>query len=364
MVLMGAVLTWQVRLPPILAEVMRSRSVPGFVIARVRDGAAVEYLVTGTDAAGTPLAADTLIPVASITKLATALAVLRLVASGAVALDDPLARHLPNARAAVAGVTLRALLCHTSGLPCDLAPGVAPYQLGLDWPALAHGCLATPIVREPWARVYYSNVGIGLLAIVVERHTAQRFADALAELVLEPLGIEGTLGQEPPRPPARIAEEIGEHAGTALEPYNSVFWRSLALPWGGLVTTAAGALRLVAAFGNQPPAFLPASLRAEATRNQAEELEGGFFPPLLWPHCAWGLGVELRGDKAPHWTPKGVSAGSYGHVGASGCLVWSDPATGVSWFISGLRTFDIWWMRWPVIGAAILADVGDPPADT
>ena len=40
-------------------------------------------------------------------KLATALAVLRLAAGGALALDDPLARHLPHARAAVPGVILR-----------------------------------------------------------------------------------------------------------------------------------------------------------------------------------------------------------------------------------------------------------------
>ena len=35
---------------------------------------------------------------------------------------------------------------------------------------------------------------------------------------------------------------LSEHTGTHLDPYNSPFWRSLALPWGGLLTTATGAL--------------------------------------------------------------------------------------------------------------------------
>ncbi len=46
------------------------------------------------------MAPDTIVPVASITKLATALAVLRLVADGRLRLDDPVAIHLPEAATA------------------------------------------------------------------------------------------------------------------------------------------------------------------------------------------------------------------------------------------------------------------------
>ena len=157
-----------------------------------------------------------LFPVASVTKLATALAVLRLVAGGQVALDDPLSLHVPEAAAAVDGVTLRALLCHTAGLPDDVAPELAPYAIGLNWERLAQACLATPLVRPPHSHVTYSNVGYGLLALVVERRTGLPFATALATLVLDPLGIEGYLGVEPPRSPVRVAGKLGEHAGTEL----------------------------------------------------------------------------------------------------------------------------------------------------
>jgi CubicO group peptidase (beta-lactamase class C family) len=348
---------------PIVDRILTGYKVPGLVLAVAWHDAAPSYLAAGCDADGRALAADTLFPVASITKLATALAVLRLAADGSLAIDDPLARYLPDAAAARAGVTLRTLLCHTAGLPLDLPDGAAPYRLGLDWRALAHACTATRPATPPWTRVQYSNLGPGLLAIVVERLTGRPFAVALAGLVLAPLGIEGTLGSEPPRAPARIDGRFGEHTGTALEPFNSPFWRSLALPWAGLVTNAAGALALVRAFAGQPTGFLPPALLADATRNQTRGLPGGMglaLEGMDWPHCPWGLGAELRGDKTPHATPPEASPASFGHSGASGCLVWADPAAGVAWAILGTRVASGWPRTWPALGTALMASHRSP----
>lgn len=348
--------SYQSEVRSVIEEVMRSRSVPGIVIAVARGDDDPDHIVAGTDAAGRPLTPDTLIPVASITKLATALAVLRLAASGRVSLDDPLARHLPEAASAREGVNLRTLLCHVAGLPYDLPEEAAPYRPGLDWPALRSACLATPVAMAPLSQVSYSNVGPGLLAIVVERAVGKSFPEALSDLVLSPLGIEAYLGDEPPRAPARVAGLRGEHAGTDLEPFNSHFWHSLALPWGGLVTTAAGALALVRAFAGMPAGFVPPALLTEATRDQTGGLPGGLWEPLLWPRCPWGLGVELRGEKSPHWTPSIASPSSFGHAGSSGCLAWYDPATETAWAILGPRVFGDWWEDWSTIGAAILAE--------
>ena len=346
---------WHTSLRPVLEEIVQARAVPGLVVAVARGDQAPEHLVVGSDGAGQPLAADALFPVASITKLATALALLRLVAAGSLGLDDSLGRHLPEAVAAIEGVTLRRLLCHTAGLPIDPPAEAAPYGPALDWPTLARACLATSPAIPPGTRMSYSNVGPGLLAVVVERLTGQRFSAALGELVVAPLGIEAYLGQEPPRAPARVTGALGEHAGTDLEPFNSAFWRSLALPWGGLVTTAAGALALVRAFAGQPPGFLPPALRAEATRDQTGGLPGDMMGFLQWPRSPWGLGPDLRGDKAPHWAPAEASPDSFGHPGASGTLAWADPAVDVAWSMLGAHTFEAWWASWPAIGAAILA---------
>jgi beta-lactamase class C len=327
------------------------------VIAVSSKAGPLEYVVLGKDGQGQPLSPASLFPVASITKLATALAVLRLVAEGRLELDDELDHHLPQAAAAVSeGVTLRALLCHTNGLPYDLPEGAVEYGPELDWPTLARACLATPLREAPWKRVNYSNVGVGLLALVVEKVLGQPFPIALFRLVLEPLGIEGYLGKEPPTLPAYITGNYGLRAGTALEWYNSAFWRSLALPYGGLVTNAAGTLALVKAFAGQPTGFLPPALVAEATSDQTKGLAGGIMSGVLeWERCEWGLGVELRGSKTPHFAPKEAPPTSFGHAGASGCLVWYDPTLELGWAILGCLTFDPWWQGWASIGAAIIS---------
>jgi beta-lactamase class C len=198
-------------------------------------------------------------------------------------------------------------------------------------------CLLTALEAPVETRVQYSNVGYGLLAAIVERHTKD-FPAALTELVLSPLAIEGYLGAEPPRPPAVVADARGEHAGGELEPFNSPFWRSLALPWGGLVTTIDGALSLVRAFAGAAQGFLSQELCSEAVRSHTGELSGGFVAPLLWSPCPWGLGPEVRGRKSPHWTPAEAGPDSFGHSGASGALAWAAPAHGVAWAILGART--------------------------
>lgn len=152
----------------------------------------------------------------------------------------------------------------------------------------------------------------------------------------------------------------GAHVGTAIEPFNSAFWRSLALPWAGLVTTLDGAFGLLRAFRGQPAGLLRPATRDDAIFNQTENLPGGFVPPLVWPRCPWGLGPEIRDEKRPHWAPPTASPASYGHSGASGCVVWADPTRDVAWGIVGTRTSDNGWLvrRGPAIGAAILEVLG------
>ncbi len=113
-------------------NVMGDYGVPGMVIAAAQGAGSSSYLLLGTDAAGERLGQDNLFPVASITKLATALAVLRLVDSGTLSLDGSLSEYLPEAAAAQPEVTLRTLLSHSSGLPEDLAHEAARYEQGLN----------------------------------------------------------------------------------------------------------------------------------------------------------------------------------------------------------------------------------------
>ncbi|HEV8638587.1 MAG TPA: serine hydrolase domain-containing protein [Chloroflexota bacterium] len=344
-------------LGPLLTELRAEEGLAGLGLVAARGDGPVEGLFVGTDPIGQPLGPDTLLPVASITKLATALAVLRLVDAGDLWLDDPLARHLPEAASARPGVTLRRLLSHSSGVPYHIPEDMAA-EGGPDasWRAIAERCLQTPVERPPGTYVQYGNLAYGLLALVVERRTGLEVPGALRDLVLGPLGIEGYLGI-PPRPWAHVKDVGGPHAGTTYEPYNTAGFLALGLPYAGLVTTAAGALALLRVFLGRPSGFLREATRAEATRNQNRELGGGFSPPRVWPRCPWGLGPELRDAKEPHPAPVEASPGSFGHGGATGCYAWADPTTGAVWMFHGLRSYVSGWMEraGPRIGRAILA---------
>jgi beta-lactamase class C len=330
--------------------------VPGIAVLAATGSAEADVLITGTDAVGAPLTRSSLFNLASVTKLATALCVLRLADRSELQLDDPLAQVLPEARAAQPGVTVRSLLCHTSGLPLDIPNGDQLYGKAMTWDTLARECLNVELERPPGTRVVYGNVGFGLLALVVERVTRRRFFTVLTQEVLTPLGIEGYLGAEPPRPPVVIADVRSRHAGTDLEPYNSAYFRGLGLPWSGLVTTPEGALNLVRAFAGVPAGYLTEPTRREATENQTDDLPGGYGAQFDYRLAPWGLGVDLRGAKSPHWTPDNASPRTFGHAGASGCVVWHDPEVNVSWAILGARTADNAWLvrAGPRIGKAIL----------
>lgn len=339
----------------VITDALNRFDVHGMVVAITRGASTPAYTVLGSDGAGRPLSEDSLFPVASLTKLATALAVLRLADQEVWEIADPVARYLPDSTVAQEGITLRSLLAHTSGLPFFYDRQATPWNEQLDWPTIARACLQTPPIAPPGTRVIYSNVDYALLAIAAERVTGQPFPATVRALVFEPLGIEAYLGDEPPRQPAVIVDVEDPHRGTPLEQRNSPFYRALALPYAGVLTTAAGALGLIRAFEGEPQGFLRPETAAEARIDQTGGLSGG-PGDVFWSPCPWGLGPEVRGAKKPHWTPQTASADSFGHAGGSGCLVWSDPARNLRWAILGTRAMDgSWAMRaFPRISAAIL----------
>jgi CubicO group peptidase (beta-lactamase class C family) len=267
---------------------------------------------------------------------------------------DRLEAYLPESAAAQAGVTLRMLFTHTSGLQ-GMEEYEATWTPELTWAVEREAALRLAPVIAPGTRVAYADVNYVLLAIVVERLTNQSFPTACRQLVLEPLGIEAYFAAEPPRPPAWIGDEPGPQTGTALEWHNSAHFRSLCLPASALVTTAAGALALIRAFAGTPADFLGAETRAAATRDQTGGVSGGEGPvdePAEFTTYPWGLGPVLREHQDPYFAPAQASPGSFGHGGSSGCVTWADPAAGTTWSILGTRHIAAWW------GDPVLGDIG------
>jgi CubicO group peptidase (beta-lactamase class C family) len=234
---------------------------------------------------GTPNTPETLFDVASVSKQVTAAAVLKLAADGRLALDDPIADHLPGVPDEHADVTVIHLLTHTSGFPrsgpagrgAELAPAVAQYLSGAR-------------VAEPGERFEYWNGGYALLAGVVESVTGETFEAWVRTNLFEPAGLAATDFIETARVDrARIAATHDGRRQLATEYLRGWSYRGM----GGVLTSVSDlAAWCRALFGGE---VLPAG-----------ELETMLTPRLGDYACGWyvfetesGRRVVQHGGTAP-----------------------------------------------------------------
>jgi CubicO group peptidase (beta-lactamase class C family) len=197
------------------------------------------------------------------------------------------------------GSTVRHLLAHASGLPFEAGGPTA----------------------QPGRRRVYSNVGFEQLAEHVAAQAEMPFDEYLSAGVLRPLGMEAELRGSP-------ASEL----------------------FGTLDDSLALAREL------QRPTLVAAETLAEATSVQFPGLAGvlpdfGRFDPN-----DWGLGFELRDEKAPHWTGSRNSPRTFGHFGGSGTFLWVDPDAGLALACLTDLEFGDWAKEaWPRFSDDVLA---------
>jgi len=172
-------------------------------VVMVAQGAEVlHYAAYGTtmyaDPSSQVVQLDTIYDVASLTKMFTATAALRLSDAGKLDLGLPVAIYLPEFRAP--DVLVRHLLTHTSGLDIRLS---ALRQAGRA--ALLDAVYRAAPIHPPGSTVAYTNVNMLLLGEIVARLHGMPFDAALRDLVIDPLGLHETLFRPPPALLWRIA---------------------------------------------------------------------------------------------------------------------------------------------------------------
>jgi len=182
-----------------------ARSVRGTVATVDDDGAPIP-------AEGrTPVADGALFDLASVTKTYSAYTLLRVVESGVLGLDDPIAEHLPEYRDDPdrRSVTLRHLLTHTSGLPATWPGWRAPFEQALaalpdgappfrasplpDRAPLRTDLARTTLTAPPGRHWEYACTGFNTAMLVAEAATGESWADLVSRETLVPLGLADTL---------------------------------------------------------------------------------------------------------------------------------------------------------------------------
>jgi CubicO group peptidase (beta-lactamase class C family) len=175
-----------------LEAAMKERQIPGLAVAVVRDGRiekAAGYGLASLELK-LPVTTETIFPIASLDKQLTASGVMLLAQDGALALDDPVARFVPDAPRSWTGMSVRQLLSHSSGLPDVVASGFA----GRWFTDYATEELLTTVRRQsllapPGYRHTYSDANFFLAQLVTEKAGRRDWRTFVRERLFAPAGM-------------------------------------------------------------------------------------------------------------------------------------------------------------------------------
>jgi CubicO group peptidase (beta-lactamase class C family) len=294
----------------VAGELVSSQRISGAVIAASDASGGLALAAEGRMSDGRMLATDDRFLVTSVTKLITAVQIMRLVDQGRLDLCEPVVEVIPDfVGSGKERVLVHHLLTHTSGLSLRANVVEGP-PTGLDAAELEAHAVAAPLSRPPGTAVEYCSPGFWVLSSILRRRAERDHVADLARLVDE-IGLTAhDLGYDVSATPSRLVEAIVSHNGHLPEQV-----RRVAYPAGGVLATGEGLARLGAALVaslDRPDAILsPAAIRA-MTRIRATG---------TWPDgrpASWGLGVELDG-------PGDLMSGrTMFHFGASGVAFWVD----------------------------------------
>lgn len=313
-------------------------------------------------ATGRAVTADDPVRIASVSKLVTALGVMRLVEQGKLELDrdvsDYLGWQLRNPAFPERKITLRLLLSHQS----SLVDGGELYLIPLGTSLQQR--LADPRVWDSqhapgsgW--FHYTNLNFPVVASVMERASGERFDKLMTRLVLRPLQLDacfnwsgcsdakvaravvlyranGEVARDDLKglPPACLVYTVG--ADCDLSAYRLGDNGGLFSPQGGLRVSMRDLARIGQMLGRRGGDLISARSFATMTRPQwrsnganglgEDGTDSGFF-------CAYGLGVHLIGEKTPGCRDALLGAGKrrLGHSGEAYGLrsgLWLDPIKG------------------------------------
>ncbi|MCH1907888.1 beta-lactamase family protein [Stenotrophomonas sp. Y6] len=173
--------------------------VPGAAVLVLKDGQPVFRRGYGLAVLedGTPVSPATNFRLASVSKQFTAAAILLLAEDGALSIDDPLKRWLPELPAVADAMTLRQLLSHSSGLLDyeDLMDPADTRQVH-DIDVLHLLQKENRTYFAPGSSYRYSNSGYALLALVVGKASGSDFASFLRQRIFLPLGMTATFAHQ------------------------------------------------------------------------------------------------------------------------------------------------------------------------
>lgn len=242
---------------------------------------------------GLPATPGTVYRTGSISKTVTAIVLMRLVERGVVALDDPVAVHVPelaglaNHPTTARPITFRDLASHTAGLDREPAASHAARGPARSWERKVLESIPLTAARTaPGAAYLYSNIGYGILGLALERAAGRPFERLVREHVFDPLGMGSSFFTVPPAHRARLAVgyvNLDDGTVDPRVPRAEHRGRGYKVPNEGVYSTAGDLARLVIGLsGALGDTLLSAESRTEMLR-----------PPQPGGRAGYGIGLQL-----------------------------------------------------------------------
>ncbi len=284
------------------------------------------------------LAPDSIVRIASMTKPITAAAVMLLADEGLVALDDPIARWLPELASpqvvrtpespiddvvpAARPVTVEDVLTFRAGwgFPSDFSlpavvelfeklPVFGPRETPDEWLATL---ARVPMLRQPGEAWLY-NTCSDIQGVLIARASRRPLPEFLAERIFEPLGMTDTGFHVP----AEKLDRLPPYRSLDLAPIDDGLWREPPIfpsGAGGLVSTLADWHRfgrmLLAEGGGL---VSPESVRLMTTNHLTQAQRDA--STVFLEGAGWGFGGAVGAD------------GRYGWIGGTGTSAHVRPST-------------------------------------
>ncbi|MGZ8528260.1 MAG: serine hydrolase domain-containing protein, partial [Candidatus Limnocylindrales bacterium] len=255
--------------------------------------------------AGRRVTPDTAFAIASMSKTFTAALILGMSDEGRLSLDSKVATILPTVRLGKpgkpipAGITVRMLLDHTSGLAdFFFGKGIDAALLagrGVTWtPAMSLAYVGKPL-GKPGRSWHYSNTNYVLLGLIAEKVGGAPFARLVRTRLLDPLGLEDVFiqGAERPRGPLALGYYYSSLKPSA-RPIGLADARRSVVPFTSVVT-AAGTAGDVAATSADLAAWARALYGGSVLRPETLELAVADAQKTARFHgyVPYGLGVQV-----------------------------------------------------------------------
>ncbi|WP_437341855.1 serine hydrolase [Cytobacillus gottheilii] len=310
---------------PAIEALIEEGAMPGAVAFVARRGHIVKHEAYGnayqyTDGefteADNPISMkeDTIFDVASISKIFTTVAAMKLYEEGEFQLDDPVSHYIPefeqNGKEAV---TIRQLMTHTSGFE----PGIPLYSQANSRDERLQLVFSHDLEAEPGTQYTYSDLNMITLGALVERLSGDRLDVFVKKYITGPLGMKNTMYNPPESLKPRIAAtEDQSSIGRGLvwgEVHDENAWSLEGVAGhAGVFSTAEDLGKLAHMFINEGEYAGKQILKAETVKLLEENQNEAF------PGDDHGLGWEL----GQGWYMDALSEGStLGHTGYTGTSI-------------------------------------------